>query len=83
MMLLHWGQIYKSVYEMPSTDRPDDAIIDNDAAFDRWHEHFVRERAVEAAKIKAQRTGKVVGDPDAQSKVPLLTPDQVRRKHQV
>jgi len=35
---------------MSATDRPDDAIINDDAALDKWYQGFVREQAIRAGK---------------------------------
>jgi len=46
---------------MLPTDRPDDAIIQDDAKLDRWFEHFMRDTA---RKLSRRAGGPQRGDPD-------------------
>lgn len=55
MSLYHWGSWYRTVYELPMSDRPDDAIIEDDVAVDMWYRNFTRELARQA---HAQKTNK-------------------------
>ena len=51
--MLQWVRWYKQIYEMPSSDRPDDDTIENDTALDLWFKHFLRN----AAKGSGGRAG--------------------------
>jgi hypothetical protein len=72
--------VYKGIYEMMPTDRPEDSVVQNDDAFDAWYEKFQRDTAMQAAKLKAQRDGKTVSNPHAQSRVAHLTPEAIKRQ---
>lgn len=41
LLLLHYAEFYKNIYELPASDRPDRKIIDNDAKLDSWYENFI------------------------------------------
>lgn len=45
LSLYQWGKWYKSLYEMPMTDKPDDRVIEDDHALDTWFKLFQREQA--------------------------------------
>ncbi len=53
-MLCYWSNYYQSIYEMPSTDRPPDSIVEDDAALDAymkaWSEERNREDSANQAK---------------------------------
>lgn len=50
LMLVYWSNYYQSLYEMSSSDRPPDSIIEDDASLDAymtdWHAANSREDAV-------------------------------------
>jgi hypothetical protein len=50
LALVQWARWYKSLYEMPSTDRPDDKLLGDDAALDRWYEQYARDMARKLAR---------------------------------
>lgn len=36
LYLIHWVQVYCSIYEMPEKERPSEDVIEDDARLDRW-----------------------------------------------
>lgn len=36
LYLVHWVQVYSSIYEMPENERPSEDVINDDARLDRW-----------------------------------------------
>lgn len=50
LSLVQWARWYKSLYEMSSADRPDDDLLEDDAALDRWFDAYLREQARKAAR---------------------------------
>lgn len=54
-MLLDWARVYRSIMDMPATDRPSSKIIDNDAALDRWLEGYQQDLQQQVAKHKRLR----------------------------
>lgn len=36
LYLIHWVQVYCSIYEMPENERPTEDVIEDDARLDRW-----------------------------------------------
>lgn len=61
LMLLYWSHYYQSIYDMLSSDRPPESIIEDDEALDAymkgWHEE--RGRDAVAARAKNSSRGKV------------------------
>lgn len=55
--LFKWAKFYRGIYEMMPTERPEDAIINDDAALDAWYQRYTREIAMRAAKLKGKPTG--------------------------
>lgn len=49
---------YKSLYEMPLSDKPADSIIEDDLALDRWYTQWQRDVA-----RRSSRSGRGGGDP--------------------
>lgn len=43
MLLIQYATWYKLVYSLPPSDRPDDEVIDDDAALDTWWETYQRD----------------------------------------
>ena len=41
--LMHWSNYYQSIYDMLPEDRPDDAIIEDDAKLDKYMEEYFKE----------------------------------------
>jgi hypothetical protein len=50
MTLLSFGRFYESINSMLLEDRPDDKVIEDDEALDRWYQAYVREQTLKAAK---------------------------------
>lgn len=48
MSLLSYAKFYESLNELPLSDRPDDDIIADDEAVDRWYQQYVRDVARKA-----------------------------------
>lgn len=55
MMLLDWTRVYQSLYDMPSSDRPDTKTIENDGKLDQWFNDFQQEVAQQTAAIKRKK----------------------------
>ena len=58
LRLLQWIRFYKSLNELPATDRPDDDTINDDAECDRWFDDYQRRMAQQTAemqRVMAQR----------------------------
>lgn len=45
LSLLQWARFYKSVNDMMPADKPENHIIEDDEALDRWFDNYVRETA--------------------------------------
>lgn len=54
--MLFWIDKYKSIYDMMPGDRPDDAVIEDDDAFDAWLQQYQRDVARKLAS-KHKPTG--------------------------
>jgi hypothetical protein len=50
LALIQFAKWYKNIRELPPSDRPDDAVIDNDAELDRWWDAFVRDQQRKAGR---------------------------------
>lgn len=52
--LLYWSNYYQSIYEMMPDERPDDHIIDDDEALDKYMEQYskLREKDRNESKVK-------------------------------
>ena len=48
LALWHYGEFYNQIYKMPSTDKPPDYIINNDAELDQWLDRFIRQQNAKA-----------------------------------
>jgi hypothetical protein len=50
--LVQWkyGRWYKSIYELPATDRPADVIIETDVDCDKWYDWYLADVARRSAK---------------------------------
>jgi hypothetical protein len=55
MLLLHYLQFYRNIYELPPEHRPETTVIENDQKLDHWWHSFKMEQ-----DRKAGRRG---GDP--------------------
>jgi len=53
--LLYWSNYYQSIFEMMPDDQPDDDIIKDDAALDKYMEQYHKEREWERNEGKAKR----------------------------
>ena len=58
LTLLYWSHFYQSVYEMMSTDRPPDTIIEDDQALDAYMKDWQAERNREATASRSQQNNK-------------------------
>lgn len=54
LMLFEKALFYKSINEMSPVDRPEDKIIEDDEALDRWFETFTKQQARQAAMLRKQ-----------------------------
>jgi hypothetical protein len=54
MILLGYSRFYDSLNSMLPSDRPEDAIIEDDAALDKWYEAYLREQAVKYGRKSNQ-----------------------------
>lgn len=45
LSLVQWVRWYKSIYEMLPNDKPEDDVIEDDVALDRWFQQYLRESA--------------------------------------
>jgi hypothetical protein len=52
--LLYWSNYYQSIYEMMPDDQPDDDIIRDDEALDRYMEQFAKMRERDRNESKAR-----------------------------
>lgn len=55
LMLLYWSHFYQSIYDMLSSDKPSDDIIEDDSALDAFVTSWSEERNREAAAAKAKK----------------------------
>jgi hypothetical protein len=70
MVLLRFGRLYKFIYELPSYERPDDALIDDDEKLDAWFERWTRDKEREVARAYGKTAGaKQKGD---LSRIPMF-----------
>lgn len=53
--LAYWAVQYRAVNEMPSHERPEKEIIEDDERFDTWCETWVRDKEQELARLRAAR----------------------------
>lgn len=63
-MLIYWSNFYQSIYEMLPTDRPDDEVIEDDAALDAYMKAWQDEKSrdTSATKQKKGQKGKTAWD---------------------
>jgi hypothetical protein len=54
MTLLSYARFYDSINSMLPSDKPDDRLIEDDEALDRWYDSFVREQAIKYGKKSSQ-----------------------------
>lgn len=45
MTLLGYARFYESINTMLPSDRPDDDVIQDDVALDKWYQAYLREQA--------------------------------------
>jgi len=57
LALAYWSQFYQSVYEMLPSDKPDDSIIEDDAALDAFMSSYMEEKEKETQDAKMGKTG--------------------------
>jgi hypothetical protein len=50
LTLLTYARFYESIAGMMPSDRPDDAVIEDDAALDKWYKEYSREQAIKYGK---------------------------------
>jgi hypothetical protein len=50
MTLLGYARFYDSINQMLPSDRPDDDVINDDSALDRWYQGYIREQAIKSGK---------------------------------
>jgi hypothetical protein len=56
MTLLSYARFYDSLNNMMPSDKPDDQLLDDDEALDRWYDGYVRAQAIKYGK-KSDRSG--------------------------
>lgn len=64
LMLLYWSHYYQSIYEMLSSERPSEEIIDDDDALDAYMKEWQADKNRETAATKEKNRNKY-GNPSA------------------
>lgn len=52
--MLGFARFYDSINQMLPSDRPDDAVIEDDEQLDRWYDSYLRETAKKLGKKVVQ-----------------------------
>lgn len=50
MTVLGYARFYESINGMLPSERPDDDVIQDDVALDKWYQAYVREQAIASGK---------------------------------
>ena len=75
MALFQWGRWYRSIQEMSATDRPDDALLEDDERLDKWFDQYVRDTARKAGRNHGDPRLSFTGQREAQA-IEVFTPAQ-------
>lgn len=75
-MLYNYGLFYHNLRDLPAEFRPDDRLLENDEALDRWYERFQADQARKGSGTKGKASYDLMAGPGGSAdSIPQYRPE--------
>jgi hypothetical protein len=81
--LLWWSSYYQSIYELLPDDQPDDWVVQDDEALDKYMKELHQERSNEQSSRRAEKQGTTSAERMAERLIMRSHPDYLKREYDV